>query len=94
MKTLNEKQLKLPIKTLKELGFYRKSYQDEEGREKTNYQIKGKVNDFVYYNPLEEKYVWYYKTVIGKGAIHVNLDITNIPQLLHVLQIFRIDFNF
>lgn len=89
------KQLKLTESQLKDLGFKKYFYKDEEsGKIKTIFSLYGGINNEIYYNPNEERCVWYYKTILGSSSNHVCLDITSKGFLLTVLQTFRFEFNF
>lgn len=89
----------LTIGNMEKIGFkkVKKTYfceMREENIDKEVYEIKGRVNDFIYFNPKEKVYKFYYKTVIGGKANHVHLDIRGIPQLIMILQVFQIENTF
>lgn len=82
-------QLKLSEKQLLEIGFKRKIFVDKEYKTKAvTFNLKGKTNDEIYYNPDEKIYLWYYKTTLGDSANHINLDITDEANLFMILQVF------
>ena len=76
-------------KDLKKIGFKKR---EVEGA--VFYELKGKTNDYIYYNPKEKVYKFYYKTVIGDNANHVHLIIDNLSELITILQVFQFKFFF
>lgn len=87
--------LKLTTKKLLQIGFKKKVLpKDKFGKRRVVYEIKGKANDKIYYNPKEEVYTWYYCTEIQGVYNHINLDIEKVAELLLVLQIFNFKFKF
>lgn len=85
------KQLKLSEDQLKLIGFIKKEITEEESF-RTVWEI-ATINGCFYYNPDEEIYVWYHKTVISNFANFIHLDITNKAELFTVLSAFRSKFN-
>lgn len=88
----------MTIKELQKIGFKKKVIKYfcevlQKQKTKTIYEIKGKANDFIYYNPEEKIYKFYYKTAIGTTSNHIHLDIDKAPELIIVLQIFQFNFN-
>ncbi len=77
-------QLKLTNKELLEIGFKRCKSKE--------YEIKT-LNGYFYYNPNEEIYTWYHKTIIGKTSNNINLDICKKAELYVLLQCFKVKFN-
>ena len=86
-------QLKLTKKELLEIGFKKcKSKGDKNNGVKTYFKIEI-LNGYFYYNPKEEIYTWYHKTIIGEIANDVHLDISKKPELFTLLACFRAEFN-
>lgn len=83
-------QLKLTKKELKIIGFKKcKSKGDEMNSPVIFYKIET-INGYFYYNPKQDKYTWYHKTVIGDIANEVHLSITQIPVLISILSSFKV----
>lgn len=87
-----DNQLKLDRKDLLQIGFVpvTKSF---NGKRRRYWQIDC-INSCFSYNPREDKYSWYYTTLIGDVSNHVHMDITTVVQLLLVLQSFKVKYNF
>ena len=86
-------QLKLTDKELDGIGFKEcKSEADKMNPAKTYFKIEI-LNGYFYYNPKEDLYTWYHKTIIGEVANDVHLDITKKPELFILLACFKAEFN-
>jgi hypothetical protein len=87
------RQLELTKEELENIGFKKYlSVPNEGDKEREVYKIET-LNGYFYYNPLEESYKWYHKTIIGEFSNHILLDITQKPVLFSILQAFQVDFN-
>ena len=87
------KQLKLSNKELLEIGFKEyESQADEMNTVKIYFKIKT-INGYFYYNPKENKYTWYHRTIIGNTSNDVHLNINKKPELLLLLSCFNVEFN-
>jgi hypothetical protein len=86
-------QLKISNSELIAIGFKEcKSEADEMNPAKTYFKIET-LNGYFYCNPKESKYTWYHKTIIGETSNHINLDITEKPELFVLLQCYKAKFN-
>jgi len=86
-------QLKLTNKELSEIGFEEiRSKGDKMNDAKTYFKIKT-LNGYFYYNPKEEVYTWYHKTLIGEVANEIHLDLARKPELFVLLACFKAKFN-
>lgn len=86
------KQLELTIEELKSIGFKKCiSKGDVLNTARTYFKIKT-FNGYFYYNPNEEIYKWYYKTIIDKLANDIHLDITQRPELFSILRAFKTNY--
>lgn len=87
------KQLKLTEKELTDIGFEKcTSKADRMNPPKTYFKLKT-INGYFYYNPMEDVYTWYHKTVLGNNSNSVHLDITFKPELFVLLKCFRVKCN-
>lgn len=88
----------ITVSDLRKIGFKRKvvKYKDAYGESKkyTIYEIKGLVNDKVYFDQKEPVYTFYYETTVGKAKNSVHLLINSIPVLMLMLQAFQIPNDF
>lgn len=78
------KQLYLLPKDLVEIGF-----KEWITNNSCHFRIET-INGFIYHNPLEPKYVWYLKIIIGETSNDIHLDINSLNDLINILKIFRI----
>ena len=86
-------QLKLTNSQLCEIGFIKcLSKGDKMNADKSYFKIDT-INGYFYYNPDEEVYKWYHKTIIRKKSNHVNLDISKKEELFILLSCFKSKFN-
>jgi hypothetical protein len=81
-KIKNMKQLNLSENQLITIGFK---------KNKRTFEIEV-INGCFYYNPNEEIYKWYHKTMIHNKSNHIHLDIKTIDDLYQVLTIFKVKF--
>ena len=87
------RQLQLTKSELLEIGFKKcKSEGNEMNPAKTYFKLET-INGYFYYNPKQDKYTWYHKTILGDVSNHVHLDITKKPELFVLLNCFRAYFN-
>lgn len=94
LKNKKMSQLKLSNKELLEIGFKEcKSEADEMNPSKTYFKIDT-LNGYFYYNPKEDIYTWYHRTVIGEFTNDVNLDINVKSELFVLLSCYKADFNY
>ena len=89
----------ITIKDLKKIGFRKKKLtffceMKQKNISSIIYEIKGRANDYIYFNPDEKVYKFYYKTVIGESSNHIHISINIIPELVLMLQIFQIENKF
>jgi ssDNA-specific exonuclease RecJ len=86
------KQLKLTNQELKSIGFKKcQSEADEMNFSSFYFKVKT-INGYFYYNPTQEVYTWYHKTIIGDTANDVHLDVTKKAELFVLLQCFKAEF--
>ena len=86
-------QLKLSTKELKEIGFKECNVDADKMNLAKNYFKLETINGYFYYNPEQDKYAWYHKTIISDVSNDVHLDITNKPELFVLLRCFNTKFN-
>tara|TARA_R110000782_G_C14535932_1_gene383093 strand:- start:31 stop:306 length:276 start_codon:yes stop_codon:yes gene_type:complete len=85
-------QLKLTNQELKSIGFEKcQSEADEMNPSSTYFKVKT-INGYFYYNPKQEIYTWYHKTIIGDTANDVQLDVNRKAELFVLLQSFKAEF--
>lgn len=78
-------QLHLPIPLLIELGFKQKLTKVNVVYELTT------LNGFIYYNPMELDYTWYYKTILEKASNHILLNLQFLWELKVLIKVFRVE---
>ena len=88
-----KKQLKLTTKELEDIGFYEVISKGDEMNVPRRYFKIDILDGSFYFNPKEDVYTWYYKSVIGNVSFHNHLDIQSKPELLTILSAFRVEFD-
>ena len=86
-------QLHLENIELEKIGFVKHiSDKDDMNHEREYFKIDT-INGCFYYNPKQDIYTWYHKTVVGNNANDVLLNITHRAELFTVLSCFNVDYN-
>ena len=93
----NNKKDHVSLEDLKGIGFVRKKVKyfcemEQIEKEAVFYELSGRVNDSVYFNPEEKVYSFYYKTIIGDHANYVHLKIERLSDLITILRVFQFNF--
>tara|TARA_R110000822_G_scaffold74863_1_gene179825 strand:- start:14597 stop:14872 length:276 start_codon:yes stop_codon:yes gene_type:complete len=86
-------QLDLKSNELDSIGFERMICKSDEMNPARDIFKINTINGYFYYNPSQDVYKWYHKTIIGETANDVHLDITKKAELFVILQSFKCEFS-